>query len=130
MKGSISKKQLHEFGFLIGFGFPILIGWILPAISGHLFRIWTLWIGIPFFLIGIFNPSVLFYPYKGWIKLGYLLGWFNSRIILGLVFIVVLQPTALIMMSLGYDPLKKRKGKQTSYRESKRNHKINLTKIF
>ena len=33
MKETISKKQLRDFGLLIGFGFPILIGWLLPALA-------------------------------------------------------------------------------------------------
>ena len=105
-KSSISKKQLREFGFLIGFGFPILIGWIIPAIGGHLFRTWTLWISIPSLIIGILKPRLLFYPYKGWMALGLALGWINSRIILGLVFLLVLQPIALIMKFVGHDPLR------------------------
>ncbi len=130
MKVSIDKKQLREFGFLIGLGFPILLGWIIPSISGHNFRTWTLWIGTPFSIIGTLNPKLLFYPYKGWMKLGNFLGWINSRIILGLVFLVVLQPIALIMRVLGYDPLRAKKGNERSYREVKENQKTNLTRIF
>ena len=130
MKASISKKQLREFGFLIGLGLPILIGWFLPSISGHNFRTWTLWIGIPSLIIGIFNPRLLFYPYKGWMKLGNALGWVNSRIILGLVFLIVLQPIAFIMRIFGYDPLRKKKGNKKSYREVKDNQNTNLTRIF
>ncbi len=130
MKGSISKKQLRDFGFLIGFGFPILIGWLIPAIAGHLFRTWTLWIAIPSLMIGLLKPRLLFYPYKGWMVLGLALGWVNSRIILGLVFLLVLQPIALIMKFVGYDPLKTKKSNESSYRENKTNHKINLTRIF
>ena len=130
MKVSIAKKQLREFGFLIGLGFPILIGWIIPAISGHFFRTWTLWIAIPFLITGILKPRLLFYPYKGWMALGLALGWINSRIILGLVFLLVLQPIALIMKFVGHDPLKIKKSNERSYRENKSNHKINLTRVF
>tara|TARA_Y100001968_G_scaffold141753_1_gene129565 strand:- start:15 stop:413 length:399 start_codon:yes stop_codon:yes gene_type:complete len=132
MKESISKKQLREFGFLIGLGIPIIIGWGIPAILGHMFRAWTLWIGIPSLLLGILKPFVLYYPYKGWMALGHALGWINSRMILGLVFLLVLQPIALIMKFVGYDPLRQsqRERKKISFRELKTNHKINLTRIF
>ena len=130
MNESITKKQLREFGLLIGLVFPIFIGWVLPAIGGYLFRAWTLWIGVPFLLLGILRPRILFYPYKGWMALGHALGWINSRLILGLVFLLVLQPIALIMKSLGYDPLKKKKTNEISYRENKEDNKINLTRIF
>ena len=60
MKESISKKQLREFGFLIGFGFPIIIGWILPGIGGHPFRLWPLLVGVPSLIIGIIKPYLLY----------------------------------------------------------------------
>ena len=47
MKETISKKQLRDFGLLIGLGFPILIGWLIPLLFGHEFRTWTMWIGVP-----------------------------------------------------------------------------------
>ena len=130
MKSSTSRKQLREFGFLIGFGFPILIGWILPAIGGHVFNAWTIWIGIPILILGISQPSRLFYPYKGWMALGHALGWINSRIILGLVFLLVLQPIALIMQVFSYDPLRKRQGNEKSYRENTQAKSIDLKRIF
>ena len=124
------QKQLREFGFILGFGFPILIGWLLPSIVGHSFKIWTLWVGIPSLLLGIMKPSLLSYPYKRWMQLGHALGWINSRIILGLVFVVLLQPIALIMKFFGYDPLREKKGDHKSYREVRSDHKIDLTRIF
>jgi len=130
LKFFIDKKQLREFGFLIGFGFPILIGWLIPGFGGHAFRGWTLWIALPFLTVGILKPRLLFYPYKAWMALGFALGWINSRLILGIVFFLVLQPIALIMKFVGYDPLKIKKSKEKSYRENQSNHKINLTKLF
>jgi len=130
MKISIDKKQLREFGLLIGLGFPILIGWIIPAFGGHAFREWTLLIAIPFLFLGILKPRLLFFPYKAWMAFGLVLGWINSRIILGLVFILVLQPIALFMKLMGHDPLKTKSNNAKSFREIKSNHKINLTKVF
>ena len=130
MKEIISKKQLREFGLLIGFGFPILIGWLIPLLFGHQFRTWTLWIGVPGLLIGLIAPRLLYYPYKVWMALGHVLGWINSHIILGLLFILVLQPIAYIMRLKGYDPLRsKRKGEKT-YRENRKDYKIDLNRIF
>ena len=129
-QSSISQKQLREFGLLIGIGFPVIIGWIIPSISGHLFRFWSLWIGIPSFILGILRPRLLFYPYKVWMLLGFVLGWINSRLILALVFLLVLQPISLIMKIFGYDPLKKKKNNVLTFRERKQNRKVDLTRIF
>ena len=130
MKETISKKQLREFGLLIGIGFPILIGWMLPAIFGHEFRAWTLWIGIPGLVLGLVAPRLLHYPYKIWMALGHGLGWVNSHIILGLVFIVVLQPIAYFMRLTGYDPLRRRRKGEITYREDRQDHRTDLTRIF
>jgi len=130
MKDNITKKILREFGLLIGVVFPFLIGWVLPSFGGHPFRIWTLWMGFAFLMSAIMSPNILYYPYKLWMRIGYILGWVNSRIILGLVFLIVLQPIAFIMRFFGHDPLKMKKVSQKSYREIKTNHKINLKKIF
>ena len=130
MRTSISKKELRQFGFLLGFGFPIIIGWLIPAITGHLFRSWSLWVGCPALILGILKPSLLSYPYKGWMALGLALGWINSKLILGLVYLIILQPIAIFMKIFGYDPLKKKKNNQKSYREIKKDENFDLTRIF
>ena len=66
-------------------------------------------------------------------KLGFVLGWVNSRIILGIIFIFVLLPIALIMKLSGYDPLNKNKNKnfyEKSFRENRKQNKIDLRRIF
>ena len=130
MKEKISNKQLREFGYLIGFGFPIIIGLIIPSIGGHVFRSWTLWIGCSSLIVGILKPSLLSYPYEAWMKLGHILGWINSKVILGLVYILVLLPIALIMKIFGYDPLRKKKNNKLSFRENKEGKVVDLKKIF
>ena len=130
MKEIISKKQLREFGLLIGFGFPLIIGWFIPALTGHGLRSWTLWVGFLGLLIGLTSPKLLYYPYKFWMELGLILGWVNSRIILGFVYMIVLLPIAFIMRLIGHDPLRtKRKGEKT-YREKRKDHRKDLTRIF
>ena len=130
MREIISKKQLRDFGLLIGFGFPLFIGWLLPTLTGHQFREWTLWVGFLGLIIGLTSPRLLYYPYKFWMKLGLTLGWVNSRIILGLVFIIVLLPISVVMRLIGYDPLQTKFKKLKTYRENRKNHKKDLNRIF
>ena len=130
MKNNISKKTLREFGFLICFAFPFFIGLVLPSIGGHSFRTWTLWVSLPMLILAIFKPALLFYPYRYLMKLGHILGWLNSHIILGLVFLIVLQPIALIMRLFGYDPLRIHSLDQKTYRELITNKQVNFKKIF
>ena len=123
-------KDLRNFGFLIGFGFPIIIGWLFPFISGHSFRQWTIMVSIPAIILSITKPKLLLHIYALWMRLGYYLGWINSRIILGIIFLFVLQPIAFAMNLFGYDPLRKKKESTDTYRELKKNQKIDLKRIF
>ena len=131
MTDSPTKKQLKEFGYLIGFGFPILLGWLIPTLFGHGFRAWTLWVGIPALILGFVAPALLRQPYRAWMALGHALGWVNSHVILGLVFIVVLQPIALLMRLSGRDPLRRKKHHESkSYREERDSLAVDFTRIF
>ena len=127
---SPTRKQLREFGLLIGIVFPVLLGWLLPALHGHAFRLWTLWIGLPALCLGLIAPRSLRWPYQGWMALGHGLGWINGHIVLGAVFLLVLQPIAFIMRLFGYDPLRRRQGSQVSYREKRQHPSTNMTRIF
>jgi hypothetical protein len=127
---SPSQRQLRDFGLLLGFVFPILLGWLLPALHGHPFRGWTLWIGIPALVLGLGWPRALAWPYRGWMALGHALGWVNSHLILGLVYLLVLQPIAAVMRILGHDPLRRRRSPRESYREQPSPTPTDMRKIF
>ena len=130
MKQTFEKKQLREFSYVLGLGFPLIIGFLIPYVSGHIFKTWTLIFGIIILAIGIIYPKLLNYPYKAWMFLGRILGWLNSKLILGLVFLLILQPIALIMKFFAYDPLKMKKNGSYSYKETKKEYKTDLTKIY
>ena len=130
MSKKIPKKQLREFGFLIGFGLPLIIGWLIPYLTGHAFRAWTLWISVPTLVIGIISPRSLQKPFQAWMQLGHLLGYVNSRIVLGIVFLFVLQPISFVMRAFGYDPLRSKKSNLLSFKEGKKGTKVDLKRIF
>ena len=130
MKDIISKKQLREFAYIMALGFPLFVGIIIPLITGSYLKSWTLLVGILFFILGIFKPLFLLYPYKFWMRIGDFLGWINSGIILWIVYVLVLMPIAFIMRLFNYDPLKQKNFHLKTFKEYKKNHKIDLTKIF
>ncbi len=129
MKAKTSEKQLRDFGKIVGLGLPIFMGFIVPFLTGHSFAIWTIFVGLIIFSLGYIKPSLLFVPYKFWMAIGNVLGWINSRLILGLVFILVLQPISIFMKIFKYDPLKLKKNNLKSYRENKDNT-TDFTKTF
>ena len=123
-------KKYRDFGIFVGFFLPFLIGWFIPTLFDHSFRNWTLFIGIPLIILGIFKPRLLKYPYLFWISTGNILGFINSKLILGGIFFLVLFPISFFMKLTGYDPLKKKRNNLKTYREIRENDKIDLNKIF
>ena len=129
-KNKISKKILREFGLLIASLFPVIVGFLIPYINGHSFQLWTVWLALFSLSFALLKPNLLLYPYKFWMIIGDILGWLNSRVILGIVYIMVLIPISLIMKLLGHDPLKQKKSNVLSYREITTENKVDFTKIF
>jgi len=127
---SVSKNQLREFGVLLGVVFPVVFGWIIPAFKGHEAPIWPFVIGLPCLVLGLLAPRALALPYQGWMRLGHALGWVNSHLILGTVFLLVLQPIAAVMRLTGYDPLRRRRASLQTYREQPKQNSVDLTRIF
>lgn len=130
MEFIVSKKILRDFGLLVGLGIPVFFGYLLPIIFGHEIRNWTIFVGLPILILGIISPKRLKYPYELWMKLGIILGWINSRIILGLIFFMVLLPISLLMRILRYDPLKLKSNTLSSYKEFNKNRNFDLKRIF
>ena len=125
-----SKKKFKEFGLLLGIFIPVFFGYLIPNLKNTGFHYWTLYLGISFIAIGLIKPLSLKYPYILWIKFGYILGWINSRIILGIVFVFVLIPISFSMKLFGYDPLRIKNKTLKSFREDTKDHKIDLKRIF
>ncbi len=101
----LTPKLLREFSWimataiagLFGLLFPLLKGQALPPIP---------WILAGTFLgLGFVIPQSLGPIYRLWLKLGHVLGWVNSRIILGLIFFAVITPMALVMKILQRDTM-------------------------
>ena len=130
MKKIVSNKNLREFGIIIGIGFLLIIGCLLPLITNHPFRFWTLWVALPSLLFSYIKPDLLLYPYKLWIKLGEFLGWLNSKVILTFIFFLILFPISLFMRIFGYDPLRLKNSNKSSYRQKKMDYLIDFEKVF
>jgi len=130
MKKNYKEKDFKNFGLLIGILFPILYGFLIPFLWSHDFKFWTLIVGLLFLILGKYKPVFLKIPYKLWMKFGDILGWINTRIILGVIFLLVLIPISILMKIVGHDPLKKRRLLSKTYLENNQNHVIDLEKIF
>ena len=104
MQNEIASKQLRSFGLTVGGIFAGIGVWPLLIHSTEP-RWWSFVIAAALFLPAAMYPSGLFWPHKGWMVLGHVMGWINTRIILGLVFFAVVTPIGIFRRVLGKDPM-------------------------
>jgi hypothetical protein len=106
MMDANEKKELRNFGLIVG-GLFALIG-LWPLIRhGESLRLWAL---VPAFLLiplGVLSPAVLRPVFKVWMKIGHVLGWVNTRIILGILYFGLITPMGLAMRLFGWDSMRR-----------------------
>lgn len=101
-----SKKDLRSFGLLVGSVFSVIGVWPI-FFRGESMRLWAICVGGSLIVLGGILPTVLAPIYKVWMWVGYVLGWVNTRIILGIVFFGLVTPTGVIFRLLGKDTMRK-----------------------
>jgi hypothetical protein len=104
MSNEITSKQLRSFGFMVGGIFAAIAIWPL-IVRGGVPRWWALVLAAFLILPAAIFPGSLAWPHRGWMWIGHVLGWINTRIILGFVFYLVVTPTGLFRRWLGKDPM-------------------------
>ena len=101
--------------FGIVFFIVFLLVALYPLINNGDLRIWSFIIAISFLILGLINSKVLTPLNKLWFKFGLLLGKVISPIIMGIIFFLVVTPTALIMRIIGKDLLNLKFNNKKSY---------------
>ena len=64
-----------------------------------------------------FAPTLLRPVFKLWLKIAHAIGWFNTQVLLTIVFILVFIPTGLIMRLFRKDPMKRKMATEGTYWE-------------
>ena len=101
--------------FGIVFFIVFLLVAIYPLINNGELRIWSLITAIIFLILGLINSKVLTPLNKLLFKFGLLLGKVVSPLIMGIIFFLVVTPTALIMRIIGKDLLNLKFNNKKSY---------------
>jgi Saxitoxin biosynthesis operon protein SxtJ len=104
MPNQVTNKQLRSFGFTVG-GIFALIGFWPLILRGEDPRWWALVIAASLLVPAGVLPRSLVWVHKGWMAIGHIMGWINTRIILGFVFYLIVTPTGLIRRWLGKDAM-------------------------
>ena len=91
MTGQNETKELRTFGLMVGGIFSIIGLWPV-FLRGDSPRIWAISVGGALVGLGLALPSSLKQIHRIWMKIGHVLGYINTRIILGVIFYGMITP--------------------------------------
>ncbi len=111
----ISTKELKDFGLLMTWAFPLFIGIIAPWILGKGLQYWTLWVSLFFISLSFTAPKLIYFPFRAWMFIGGIIGFINTRIILGFTFYLLIFPIGLILRILNKLQFKKQNSSCSNY---------------
>src|SRR5262244_2662150 len=99
-------KHLRSFGLIVGGIFALIGLWPLVW-RGQPLRLWSLILGGLLMALALAWPRSLTQIYRLWMTAGEVLGWINTRIILGVLFYLLFTPLGLLMRLRGKDPMRR-----------------------
>jgi O-antigen/teichoic acid export membrane protein len=104
VKDEITSQKLRSFGFTVGGIFALIAFWPL-VFRGEYPRWWAMVVAGCLLVPAVVFPKSLVWVYRGWMAVGHIMGWINTRIILGVVFYVIVTPIGMFRRWLGRDPM-------------------------
>ena len=108
---STTPSQLRTFG--IALSVFLAITGLINFLKGNItFYQWLWGVAIFIFLITITTPIVIKPVYRAAIFFAYILGWINTRLILGIIFYLIFTPISIIFKIIKNDPLDRKFDKQ------------------
>ena len=109
MGGSVDHrfqvKELRQFGLMVGGVFSVIGLWPM-FLRGEPLRLWAVVLGSLLILLGSLVPTWLAPVHRGWMWVGHVLGWINTRIILGVIFYGLITPIGIAFRMLGKDTMR------------------------
>lgn len=113
MRAGTSRGTERSFGLSLGGVcglFTAYAGW-----RGHVTASWVFG-GLALVLIvpALVRPALLRVPQALWWRVAHAVGWFNSRVLLTLFFLLVLTPVGVILRWLRWDPLRLTRARSAS----------------
>ena len=100
-----SIKEFRSFGLLVGMILNVIGLWPM-LFHGESPRMWAAGAGGLLIALGGFLPRSLVHIHKGWMLAGHVLGWINTRILLGVVFYGLITPIGILFRLMGKDTLR------------------------
>ena len=112
LKHEISARELRKFGLALTI-LLLIIGYFRFIKTGAETLPWLWGIAVFVLIFTILKPVILKPIFRIALLIGHVLGWINTRLILGIIFYLIFTPVSLVMRLTGYDPLNRSFKKDT-----------------
>ena len=131
-KTQFTAKELRDFGLIMAGMLTLMFGLVLPWLFGYSIPYWPFIAAFGFAVVGLLKPLLLGPVNRVWLKISDVLGWINTRLVMGVIFFLLIVPIGLIMRLFTKDPLNNQWSEtQESYRiVTKTRNKEHLEKPF
>lgn len=96
-----NTQALKQFALTMSWAFPAVFSGILPWLFNYSVQWWPFAISIMLLTLWLLKPQWIYYPFKVWMTITGVIGWINTRIILGLCFYLLFMPIGRLMKLLG-----------------------------
>jgi hypothetical protein len=113
-----NTKELRSFGLLVGAVFIVIGVWPM-LFRGESPRLWAIIVGGLLMLLGGLVPDFLAPIHRGWMWIGHVLGWINTRILLGIVFYGLVTPIGIVFRLMGKDTMRQ------AFSETSQTYRVN-----
>ena len=110
-------KEIRSFGFIFSLLIVLIFGALLPWLFNQPMPLWPFAVGTVTALLALLAPSALRPLHSLFIKLGTLLGFINTRILLFIIFFGLFLPVSIIMWLVRRDILGRKPSTVDSYRK-------------
>jgi hypothetical protein len=102
------RQELRKFGLVFATAMVVIFGLFFPWVLERPWPMWPWIVAAVFAVPALLLPQVLKPVFLIWMKIGHVLGWVNTRIILGILFFFIFAPVALVLRLFGKDMLRQR----------------------
>lgn len=124
VRTDMTPAELRKFGLVTAAMLVLFFDVLIPWIWDFAPPVWPLVVASILILMALAYPKSLGPVYTVWMKFANVLGWINTRIILGLIFYTLFMPVGFVVRAVS-DPMRRKQDNESdSYREESRQPKI------
>lgn len=104
-KTNFTAKELRDFGLIMAGMLILMFALVLPWLFSYSMPYWPFIAAFGFAVAALVKPLLLGPVNRVWLKISDVLGWVNTRLVMGIIFFLLIVPIGLIMRLFTKDPL-------------------------